>query len=147
MSTRWYPLYQRGNPQLRVFLPNFWMKVVKPKEEVPPNVVHFHVSNEMTEYDVRNYLKKIYNLPVVAAKVEMKNGNIVKNIKGFVTKENDYKVAYVTMEKNFKFTFPDVPLKPGMELLKQSQKDNEKTKKALTEKYQYRPGLPGWFQQ
>lgn len=50
------------------------MKVVKPTEEVPPNVVHFHVSNEMTEYDVRNYLKKIYNLPVVSAKVEMKNG-------------------------------------------------------------------------
>ena len=30
MSTRWYPIYQRGNPQLRVFLPNFWMKLVKP---------------------------------------------------------------------------------------------------------------------
>ena len=45
MSTRWYPIYQKGNPQvfcstvqllflfilqLRVFLPNFWMKMVKP---------------------------------------------------------------------------------------------------------------------
>jgi hypothetical protein len=30
MSTRWYPIYQRGNPQLRVFLPNFWMKMVEP---------------------------------------------------------------------------------------------------------------------
>lgn len=47
---------------------------MKPKEKVPENVVHFHVSNEMTEYDVRNYLKKIYNLPVVSAKVEMMNG-------------------------------------------------------------------------
>ena len=33
MSSRWYPIYQRGNPQLRVFLPNFWMKMVK-KETV-----------------------------------------------------------------------------------------------------------------
>ena len=30
MSSRWYPIYQKGNPQLRVFLPNFWMKMVKP---------------------------------------------------------------------------------------------------------------------
>ena len=44
MSTRWYPIYQRGNPQLRVFLPNFWMKLVKPtvvfgKAAVPENKV------------------------------------------------------------------------------------------------------------
>ena len=40
-------------------------------------MVHFHVSNEMTEYDVRNYLTKIYELPVVAVKVEMKNGKLI----------------------------------------------------------------------
>ena len=44
MSSRWYPIYQRGNPQLRVFLPNFWMKLVKPtavfgKATVPDNKV------------------------------------------------------------------------------------------------------------
>ena len=44
MSTRWYPIYQKGNPQLRVFLPNFWMKMVKPnfnqyKASTPANKV------------------------------------------------------------------------------------------------------------
>jgi hypothetical protein len=40
MSTRWYPIYQRGNPQLRVFLPNFWMKLVKlDKISTPSNKV------------------------------------------------------------------------------------------------------------
>ena len=24
-----YPLYRRGNPQLRVYLPNFWMKLAR----------------------------------------------------------------------------------------------------------------------
>lgn len=39
MSSRWYPLYQRGNPQLRVFLPNFWLKLVRPSHEQPKNVI------------------------------------------------------------------------------------------------------------
>lgn len=47
MSTRWYPIYQRGNPQLRVFLPNFWMKIIKPKNAQPPNTVVFETSMEM----------------------------------------------------------------------------------------------------
>lgn len=47
MSTRWYPLYQKGNPQLRVFLPNFWMKIVKTEHKQPDNVVTFETSMEM----------------------------------------------------------------------------------------------------
>jgi hypothetical protein len=40
MSTRWYPIYQRGNPQLRIFLPNFWMKLVQlEKISAPSNKV------------------------------------------------------------------------------------------------------------
>ena len=58
-----YPIYQAGNPQLRVFLPNFFMKLVKPRDPQPPNVVMFHVSTQMTKHDVKNYLEKIYNVP------------------------------------------------------------------------------------
>ena len=75
MSTRWYPLFQRGNPQLRVFLPNFWMKLVKPKAlRTPPNVLHFKVSPEMTRLDIRNYLQQIYKLPVVNVKTKILTG-------------------------------------------------------------------------
>jgi large subunit ribosomal protein L23 len=48
MSTRWYPIYQRGNPQLRIFLPNFWMKLVKldkisaPSNKVPTQLLVFY---------------------------------------------------------------------------------------------------------
>ncbi|KAK3927811.1 39S ribosomal protein L23, mitochondrial [Frankliniella fusca] len=147
MSTRWYPLYQRGNPQLRVFLPNFWMKVIKPKEEIPPNMVHFHVSNEMTEYDVRNYLTKIYKLPVVAVRVEMKNGETVKTQQGDIIKEDDYKEAHVTMEKGFKFSFPEIDTRPGYDIFKKSSEQTKKTMDDLEKKYRYRPGLPTWFEQ
>merc|ERR1712213_268505 len=69
MSSRWYPLYNRGNPQLRIFLPNFWMKLVKNKDiKLPPNVVTFQVSSEMTRVDVKNYLERIYKVPVLNVK-------------------------------------------------------------------------------
>lgn len=47
-----------------MFLPNFFMKLVKPRDPQPPNVVQFQVSVEMTKYDIKNYLEKIYNVPV-----------------------------------------------------------------------------------
>jgi len=110
-------------------------------------MVHFHVSNEMTEYDVRNYLTKIYKLPVVAVKVELKNGNVVRSQKGFILKEDDYKVAYVQMEKNFKFNFPDIPKIPGRDIYDKTVERNKKANEELQEKYPYRPGLPNWFLQ
>ena len=41
-----YPIYQAGDPQLRVFLPLFWMKVIRPKYRTPPDMVHFEVHHQ-----------------------------------------------------------------------------------------------------
>lgn len=98
MSTRWYPIYQRGGPQLRVFLPNFWMKVIRPTEVQPENVVTFSCSMEMTKYDVKNYLEKIYKIPVVDVRTRIATGETKKDqIYGYVTKAEDAKIAYVTL--------------------------------------------------
>lgn len=98
MSSRWYPIYQRGNPQLRVFLPNFWMKLVRPTEEQPANVVTFAVSTEMTKHDVKNYLEKIYKIPVVDVRTRIAMGETKRDLAyGYVTKKDDVKLAYVTM--------------------------------------------------
>lgn len=98
MSSRWYPLYQRGNPQLRVFLPNFWLKLVRPAHPQPQNIVQFKCSMEMTKYDIENYLKKIYNLPVVDVRTRIDMGPTKRDpVKGYVIKEEDSKLAYVTM--------------------------------------------------
>lgn len=76
MSTRLYPLYQRGNPQLRVLLPNFWMKLIPPKHKLPPNTVQFIVSPEMTRFDVKQYLEKIYKVPVVDVRIANRLGKL-----------------------------------------------------------------------
>ena len=61
MTTRLHRLWVPGAPQRRVFLPNFWMKLVRPEPplKLPPNVVLFHVSPQMSHWDVKEYLQKV----------------------------------------------------------------------------------------
>lgn len=76
-----YPLFQPGNPQLRVFLPNFWMKLIRSSSEDDPrppmtNRVQFIVSMEMTKHDVKNYLKKIYNVETIDIRTQIRMGKL-----------------------------------------------------------------------
>lgn len=98
MSSRWYPIYQRGNPQLRIFLPNFWLKLVRPEYEQPKNVVKFICSMPMTKYDVENYLKLIYKVPVISVRMRVALGETYQDVyKRYVKKKDDYRIAYVTL--------------------------------------------------
>ncbi|KAI1701297.1 hyaluronan / mRNA binding family domain-containing protein [Ditylenchus destructor] len=60
--------WQPSNPQVRIFLPDFWIKLVETqkagKYRLPKNAVKFEVDLRMSRYDVREYLEKIYKLPV-----------------------------------------------------------------------------------
>lgn len=91
-------MYQQGNPQLRIFLPNFWLKLIKPEHNQPKNIVEFHCSMEMTRFDVKNYLEKIYNIHPVHVRTRIALGKtyIPTGVK-FVVKEDDVKIAYVTL--------------------------------------------------
>lgn len=98
MSTRVYPIFQKGNPQLRIFLPNFWMKLIRPPHNQPENVVTFACSMEMTKLDVQNYLEKIYKVPVVDVRTRIDMGKTYKEPgRGYVIKKDDTKIAYVTL--------------------------------------------------
>ncbi|OAD52912.1 putative 39S ribosomal protein L23, mitochondrial [Eufriesea mexicana] len=146
MSTRWYPLYQKGNPQLRIFLPNFWLKLVKPEHNQPKNVVQFHCSMEMTRYDVKNYLEKIYDIHPIHVRTRIALGKTYMPQK-FVVKKDDVKIAYVVLPKDEEFTFPTI--------IPKDSKDNEdrhklyaKSLKENFEKFVERnnwPGIPSWF--
>lgn len=145
MSTRWYPLYQKGNPQLRIFLPNFWLKLVQPEYKQPKNVVQFHCSMEMTKYDVQNYLEKIYNVKSILVRTRIALGKVKqgKNCK-YVVKDNDIKIAYVVLEKNQTFEFPDLFPKD------KETEENEVMKQSKKEIMEYvdnskEPGAPEWY--
>uniref|UniRef100_A0A673VX42 Large ribosomal subunit protein uL23m n=1 Tax=Salmo trutta TaxID=8032 RepID=A0A673VX42_SALTR len=66
-----YPLYQIGNPQLRIFRPPFSLTLVRPGKEQPQDTVQFRIPMEMTKCDVRNYLEKLYNVPVGAVRTRI----------------------------------------------------------------------------
>ncbi|XP_075214160.1 mitochondrial ribosomal protein L23 [Lycorma delicatula] len=150
MSTRWYPIYQRGNPQLRVFLPNFWMKLVRPNVDQPKNVVQFITSVQMTSYDIKNYLEKIYKIPVVEVKESIETGEFKRQPQhGYVIKDDDFKRAYVTLPRGTVFEFPDIFAKDKVEQEKEEyEKRQEEIKKGFKnykDRNSKRPGLPGWF--
>ncbi|XP_021120072.1 39S ribosomal protein L23, mitochondrial isoform X3 [Heterocephalus glaber] len=68
-----YPLYQLGGPQLRVFRTNFFIKLVRPGVAQPEDTVQFRIPMEMTRVDLRNYLERIYNVPVAAVRTRVQH--------------------------------------------------------------------------
>lgn len=53
------------------------MKLVRPEEKQPKNVVQFKVPTAMTNYDIRNYLEKIYKVDVIKVESDIENGTIL----------------------------------------------------------------------
>ncbi|XP_042670133.1 39S ribosomal protein L23, mitochondrial [Centrocercus urophasianus] len=144
-----YPLFQLGGPQLRIFRPNFYMLAVRPGVPQPEDTVQFRVSMEMTKVDIKNYLEKIYNVPVAAVRTRIQYGaNNKRNHKNQRVKKPDYKVAYVQLGQGKTFQFPNLfPEKEDseaeafhdfrktfMEKEQQSQKGDPR-----------RGGVPDWF--
>merc|ERR1712142_542688 len=119
--------------------PNFWMKVTRNENYVrtPPNVVHFKVSPEMTRLDIKNYLEKIYKLPVVNVQTKTNSGFTrmklpTQDDTAGLYKEDDIKLARVTFPADFVFEMPDVtknPKKGGESQEARAKSEIEETKK------------------
>lgn len=96
--------------QARIFLCNWYMKIVRPGREIPENTVQFHVPMDMSKLDIKNYLQSIYNVDVYKVNTRIQHGktkSIVKNDKLVKKKLPDYKVAYVVLASGT-FKFPDL---------------------------------------
>ncbi|XP_003468388.1 large ribosomal subunit protein uL23m isoform X2 [Cavia porcellus] len=104
-----YPLYQLGGPQLRIFRTNFFIQLVRPGVAQPEDTVQFRIPMEMTRVDLRNYLERIYNVPVAAVRTRVQHGsNRKRNYRNVRIKKPDFKVAYVQLAHGQTFTFPDL---------------------------------------
>ncbi|XP_006051535.1 39S ribosomal protein L23, mitochondrial isoform X2 [Bubalus bubalis] len=149
-SPELYPLYQLGNPQLRVFRTNFFIQLVRPGTAQPEDTVQFRIPMEMTRVDLRNYLERIYNVPVAAVRTRVQHGsNRRRDHRNVRIKQPDYKVAYVQLAHGQTFTFPDLFPKgkqPGG-----SSADEDLRDQVLEEQRQRqspdprRGGVPSWF--
>ncbi|XP_054160090.1 39S ribosomal protein L23, mitochondrial-like [Oppia nitens] len=154
MSSRWYPRYVLGNPQLRVFLPDFWMILKKPLDPLPANQVQFKIPVFMTKWDVKNYLEKIYKIPVIDVRTHVMCGDIKKaktTQKPYLIKEDDYKLATVDLPKDMIFKFPELFPKEKINETKKDMTDAEKEVefgKLREKRKRYnnkRDNVPDWF--
>ncbi|XP_074193026.1 large ribosomal subunit protein uL23m isoform X8 [Rhinolophus sinicus] len=146
-----YPLYQLGNPQLRVFRTNFFIQLVRPGTAQPDDTVQFRIPMEMTRVDLRNYLERIYNVPVSAVRTRVQHGsNRKRDHRNVRLKKSDYKVAYVQLAHGQTFTFPD--LFPEKKLSPEGGSADDNIRDQLLEAQQrkesrdpQRGGVPEWF--
>ncbi|KAI8752832.1 39S ribosomal protein L23, mitochondrial [Biomphalaria glabrata] len=79
-----YPIFWKGDPQIRVFLPQFWMRLIKPDYDIPSNQVHFEVHIQMSDLDIKNYLEKIYKVPVLSVQTEIIRAIISTNFSAII---------------------------------------------------------------
>ncbi|VDO89793.1 unnamed protein product [Heligmosomoides polygyrus] len=118
MSSRLPRLWLQGGPQHRVFFPDFSITLLSAptvgRNKLPANCVKFQVDVRMTKHDVKEYLTKIYNLPVRSVRMEVQMGDISWSTpldfqyRKAMWKEEDKKIAYVFMSKDFEFIPPNI---------------------------------------
>ncbi|KAL3103221.1 hypothetical protein niasHS_002407 [Heterodera schachtii] len=118
MTSRISRLWQPGAPRLRVFLPDFWIKLVeqpsKGYNRLPKNAAAFEVDLKMSRMDVREYLEKIYKYPVRDVRIRVEMGDITwdhpkdRDKRRALWKEEDRKIAIVFFKKGFIAEVPDL---------------------------------------
>lgn len=111
---------------------------------MPENVVTFRTDCRMTDWDIKNYLEKIYKVSIAGINSMVRSGDLKRSSKG-LTKEDDYRIAHVTLPAGQKFEWPDLFPKEKME---EEKTDYEATLKDLNKSRQVDPnsrGLPTWL--
>lgn len=96
--------------QARIFLPKWFVKVVRPGRELPDDTVQLHVPLDMSKIDIKNYMEKIYNIPVAKVNTRIQAGKVKTKVyrnDAIQYKTPDIKVAYVILKEG-SFKFPDV---------------------------------------
>ncbi|XP_042903476.1 large ribosomal subunit protein uL23m [Parasteatoda tepidariorum] len=148
MSSRVYPQFIKGNPKLRIFLPNFTMKLIKPKMAIPENQVHFIIPLAMTGHDCKNYLQQIYKVNVAQVHTKIITGDLKRTHKNYIIKDPDYKLAIVSLPHGQVFKFPDLFPKEKQEKKDKDQQrlmDQAEGLVKQRERNSDRMDVPSWF--
>ena len=96
--------------QARIFLPKWFVKVVRPGRELPDDTVQLHVPLDMSKIDIKNYMEKIYNIPVAKVNTRIQAGKVKSKVyrnDAIQYRTPDIKVAYVILKED-SFKFPDI---------------------------------------
>lgn len=118
--------------------------MVKPPERMPENVVLFKTDPRMTDWDIKNYLEKIYKVSVAGINSRIFMGDLKASTKG-LTKKDDYKLAHITLTSGQTFKWPE--LFPEQKAREQKE-DFDRTVDEINKGRTSNPdqiGVPTWF--
>ncbi|XP_039254851.1 large ribosomal subunit protein uL23m-like [Styela clava] len=101
------PFY-KGAPQRRLFFPDWYVKLVKPYVKMPSDYVRFHVPHDMTKYDLKEYLEKIYEIPVASVELRPVQWGRYQDESRKWCFTDPYKIAHVRLGKGMQFEYPDL---------------------------------------
>lgn len=96
--------------------------MVQHRNELPKDTVKFECHWQMSSSDVKEYLEKLYKVPVADIRMEIEKGGYMKHPKvpgRLSPPEEERKFAYVQL-KDQQFVFPDI-----FEKRKANSMDNE----------------------
>lgn len=105
------PLWSPGNPPTRLFLPLYWIKMVEHEKRLPNDCVKFECHWQMSSNDVRSYLEKLYKVPVLDVRIEIRRGEYMSHPRkpgALSPPMEDRKFAYVQLKEGEQFKFPDI---------------------------------------
>ena len=142
------PLWYPGNPRTRLFLPQYWLKLVKHQKPMPKDFVKFECHWQMSSSDVKLYLEKVYKTAVIDVRVEIERGEYMQHPKkprSLSPPLEDRKFVYVQL-KNEEFKYPDIfgekdPKKDELEKMNGLKHLSNKKKNDMIDKL----GVNAWF--
>lgn len=117
--------------------------MVKPDKPMPDNIVTFKVDPRMTDWDIKNYLEKIYKVQIGSIQSRIMAGSL-KRIREGLTKRDDYRLVSVTLPIGKTFKWPDLFPEDKAE---EQQTDMDKSLKLFNEGRTMDPNIrvPGWI--
>ncbi|KAM4845165.1 large ribosomal subunit protein uL23m isoform 2-T2 [Thomomys bottae] len=103
----------------------------------------------MTRTDLRNYLERIYSMPVAAVRTRVQHGsNRKRDYRNVRIKKPDYKVAYVQLAHGQTFTFPDLFPEKEQSPAAAAEEGLSGLQEAVPQRQSPDPrrgGVPSWF--
>lgn len=104
----------------------------------------------MSDSDIRNYLEKIYKVPVMSIYTVAKDGAFKRAPgKPYLSKEEDYRTAYVQLPKDVRFEFPNLfpaekDAQEDKSFLRQTERMQESEQKIVEDSTSMKE-VPSWF--
>ncbi|MEN2500299.1 MAG: 54S ribosomal protein L23, mitochondrial [Marteilia pararefringens] len=116
--TAWKPLWQRqyklpdadSNGKINLLFPHYWIRILNDKN-IPPSILKIEAHIQMTKYDIKEYLEKLYRIPVMGMRTQIFQGKLRKNYVDSQKpdqEEPDYKYAWVELPHGYEFRFPEI---------------------------------------